>query len=44
MSEGLAEAVAQLQTNCTSCTAAFIQMAGVEALDRAAGGRGRLCG
>ena len=32
MNPGLAEAVAQLQTNCTSCTAAFIQMAGVEAL------------
>ncbi len=28
----LAQAVSQLQTNCTSCTAAFIQMAGVEAL------------
>jgi len=28
----LAEAVAKLQTNCTSCTAAFTQIAGAEAL------------
>jgi len=28
----LAEAVAKLQTNCTSCTAAFTQMAGMEAV------------
>jgi len=28
----LAEAVAKLQTNCTSCTAAFTQVAGAEAL------------
>jgi len=28
----LAAAVAKLQTNCTSCTAAFTQMAGAEAL------------
>ena len=41
MNAELAAAVAQLQTNSTSCTAAFIQMAGIEALtgpqDSAAG-------
>ncbi|MBM4436893.1 MAG: pyridoxal phosphate-dependent aminotransferase, partial [Actinobacteria bacterium] len=29
----IAAAIAQLQTNCTSCTASFIQMAGIEALN-----------
>lgn len=29
----LAEVLAQLQTNCNSCTAAFVQMAGVEAIN-----------
>ena len=33
MNADLAAAVAQLQTNSTSCTAAFIQMAGIEALN-----------
>jgi len=28
----LAEVLAQLQTNCNSCTAAFVQMAGIEAI------------
>ena len=32
MPVALAEAVAKLQTNCTSCTAAFTQIAGAEAL------------
>jgi len=32
MPVALAEAVAKLQTNCTSCTAAFTQVAGAEAL------------
>ncbi|MFO7609996.1 MAG: pyridoxal phosphate-dependent aminotransferase [Candidatus Krumholzibacteriia bacterium] len=32
MPEELAAAVAKLQTNCTSCTAAFTQLAGAEAL------------
>ena len=32
MPEKLAQAVARLQTNCTSCTAAFTQIAGAEAL------------
>ena len=32
MHQELAKAVAQLQTNCTSCTASFIQIAGIEAL------------
>ena len=32
MPAALAAAVAKLQTNCTSCTAAFTQMAGAEAL------------
>jgi len=32
MPEPLAAAVAKLQTNCTSCTAAFTQIAGAEAL------------
>ncbi len=32
MPEKLAQAVAKLQTNCTSCTAAFTQIAGAEAL------------
>jgi aspartate/methionine/tyrosine aminotransferase len=32
MPAALAEAVAKLQTNCTSCTAAFTQVAGAEAL------------
>ena len=32
MPRGLADALAQLQTNATSCTASFIQMAGIEAL------------
>ena len=32
MNTELAAAIAQLQTNSTSCTAAFVQMAGIEAL------------
>ena len=32
MPKDLADAVAKLQTNCTSCTAAFTQLAGAEAL------------
>ncbi len=32
MPEPIAEAVSRLQTNCTSCTATFTQMAGAEAL------------
>ena len=32
MPAALAAAVAKLQTNCTSCTAAFTQLAGAEAL------------
>ena len=32
MEPQLAAAIAQLQTNCTSCTASFIQIAGIEAL------------
>jgi aspartate/methionine/tyrosine aminotransferase len=37
MPAGVASLVAKLQTNCTSCTASFIQMAGVEALSGAQG-------
>lgn len=32
MPQGLADAVAKLQTNCNSCTASFTQIAGAEAL------------
>ncbi len=32
MPAGIASIVAKLQTNCTSCTASFTQMAGIEAL------------
>lgn len=35
MPEAVAQVVAKLQTNCTSCTAAFSQIAGIEALSDA---------